>query len=97
MDDVRNFEIEETETGYRVKRIDNKLNQHTHLKNKQASEDLIKYVCQEKIPKNTGFYYLTSLIRLSVSENYIKKIEQLIETRKQKGRKSGYHNNCKKH
>lgn len=65
---------------------------HTHLKHFEAAKTAIDLVLNKKVPKSKDTYYLTSLIRISVDENYIKKIEQLIEIRKQKGKKEKYHN-----
>ena len=42
--------------------------------------------------RSTDGYYLTSLIRLSEDEFYISKINELLETREQKGKKEKYYN-----
>ena len=90
------FVINKTIDGYRVTRIDNDKDQHTHLKSLSACNTVIKNVINKKIPKNVGNYYLTSLIRLSDDENYISKIKELINTRNQKGKKDYYFNLHKK-
>jgi len=94
--DQRDFVIYKTIDGYRLTRIDNEEDKHTHLKSKSACNIIIQNVVNKKIPKNVGIYYLTSLIRLSDDENYISKIEELIETRKSKGKKQNYYNPHKK-
>ncbi|CAH2211852.1 hypothetical protein [Tepidibacter aestuarii] len=68
-------------------------NGHTHLRNFNSAKMAIDLVVNKKIPKSTNFYYLTSLIRISQDEDYINKIEELIETRKSKGKKKSYYNN----
>lgn len=51
---------------------------------------------QKKVPKSTDEYYLVSLIRLSEDNNYIQKIYELINTRRNKGKKDKYYNvTCK--
>ena len=49
-------------------------------------------VINKKIPKSTDGYYLSSLIRISDDDNYINKINALIEAREQKGKKEKYYN-----
>ena len=65
---------------------------HTHLKNFNAAKNAIDLVISRKIPKSTNVYYLTSLVRLTNDKNYERKIKDLIETRKQKGKKESYCN-----
>lgn len=65
---------------------------HTHLRNFNAAKKAIDLVLNKKIPKSTNGYYLTSLIRLTNDEDYIEKIEELIEVRVQKGKKDKYYN-----
>lgn len=66
---------------------------HTHLKNFNSAKSAIDLVVNKKIPKSTNFYYLTSLIRIAQDKDYIDKIQELIETRKSKGKKKNYYNN----
>jgi hypothetical protein len=65
-------------------------NGHTHLKSKYQAIYSVDCVYKKKIPRNTNLYFLVSLIRLSTDKEYIKEVEQLIETRKQKGKKDPY-------
>ncbi len=65
---------------------------HTHLKHFEAAKTAIDLVINKKVPKSTDGYYLNSLIRISIDENYIKKINELIEARDQKGKKDKYYN-----
>ena len=51
-----------------------------------------KKVINKKIPKSTDGYYLSSLIRISDDDNYINKINALIKSRDQKGKKEKYYN-----
>lgn len=94
--DRADFVIDTTIDGFRVRRIDVEGDLHTHLKSKSACNTVITNVINKKIPKNTGFYYLTSLIRLSTDEKYISKVEELIEVRKSKGKKQNYFRPTKK-
>lgn len=69
---------------------------HTHLKHFDAAKTVIDLVINKKIPKSTDGYYLTSLIRLSEDEYYTNKINELIESREQKGNKEKYYNSSYK-
>lgn len=94
--EYNDFVINKTDNGYRVTRISDDKDCHTHLKNKSACESVIYNVVNKKIPKRTGFYYLESLIRLSNDELYKVKVQELIDVRKSKGRKENYMNPHKK-
>lgn len=94
--DRKDFVIDQTSDGYRVKRIDIDGNNHTHLQSLSACNSVISSVMQRKIPRNTSIYILKSLIRLSNDESYINKVQELIDVRMQKGRKQMYFNPIKK-
>lgn len=87
----KNFLINKVSNGYIVININKDFKEgHTHLKSFKASKTAIDLVLNRKIPRSTNFYYLESLVRLSDDEAYIEKIYQLIQTRKNKGRKLDY-------
>lgn len=65
-------------------------NGHTHIKSKSQAFYLCDCAYKKKIPKNTNNYFLTSLIRISTDNNYIRKLEELIEVRNSKGHKEKY-------
>ena len=67
-------------------------NGHGHLKSLKAAKTAINLVQKGKLPRSRGFYYLTTLQRISTEEEYIERIEQLKQTRKEKGRKQTYYN-----
>jgi len=67
-------------------------NGHSHLKSLKAAKTVINLVQKGKLPRNRGFYYLTTLQRISTEKEYIERIEQLKQTRKEKGRKQTYYN-----
>ncbi len=94
--DRKDFVIDQTSDGYRVKRIDIDGNKHTHLQSLSACNSVISSVIHRKIPRNTSIYILKSLIRLSDDENYNNKVQELIDVRLQKGRKQYYFNPIKK-
>lgn len=62
------------------------------MKNFNPCFRLIDSVIDKKIPCKTGFYYLSCLARLSSDNNYIEKVNRLINTRKTKGKKQNYMN-----
>ncbi|MEG1311939.1 MAG: hypothetical protein RSD47_08040 [Romboutsia sp.] len=65
---------------------------HTHLKHFESAKTAIDLVINKKVPKSTDVYYLSSLIRISEDNQYISKINELIESREQKGKKDKYYN-----
>lgn len=67
-------------------------NGHTHLNNYKQALYIIDCVKGKKIPTSFSKYLLISLVRLSADKNYIIKVEELINTREQKGKKGNYHN-----
>lgn len=89
---VSDYRIDKTNDGYRVCLIENP-DIHTHLKSLKGAQSAIRYVTENKIPKKVSNYYLISLIRLSLDDEYQRKVNELLETRKQKGLKQSYVNN----
>lgn len=91
----KGFFIDKTENGYRICR-DNDTNKHAHLKNLKPSYRLIDNVLSNKIPTRCGCYYLESHIRLSYDEDYIRKISEYINVKKNKTKQT-YYNPGMKH
>ncbi|SHK23081.1 hypothetical protein [Paramaledivibacter caminithermalis] len=58
---------------------------HTHIKSKIVAKTIKNNVLYNRFPKTRNEYLLKSHIRISNNENYIRKIQQLIDTRKNKG------------
>lgn len=69
-------------------------NAHTHIKSRMVAKTIKANVMYNRFPKTRNQYLLTSHIRVSNNESYIKKIEQLIDTRKNKGKQQ--YINCQK-
>ena len=65
---------------------------HTHIHSKKLAETIINNVCSEKIPLYSHSRTLESMKRLSDNEKYVNKINELLNTRMNKGRKQSYHN-----
>lgn len=84
------FQVKDGYIAYNTKKVFQE--GHTHLKHFDAAKTAIDLVINKKIPKSTHGYYLISLIRLSEDEYYINKINELIESRDQKGQKEKYYN-----
>lgn len=77
---------------FRITRTDIAGDFHTHMKSKKLAKTVIHNVCYGKIPLNSRDYTLISMWRLSNNEEYRKKIDEILENRKQRGRKSQYYN-----
>ena len=88
----KDFKIEKCEDCIRITRTDVAGDLHTHVHSKKLAETIINNVCSEKIPLHAHSRTLESMKRLSCNEKYIKKIEEILEVRKQKGTKQTYHN-----
>lgn len=89
----QDFAIHKLKDGtFRVTRINIDADYHTHMKSKQLAKTAIHNVCYSKIPLNSRDYTLVSMYRLSDDENYRDKIQQILDTRQQKGKKNDYYN-----
>ena len=88
----KDFRVDKCDDCIRITRTDIDGDKHTHVKSKHLAETIINNVCSEKIPLHSHSRTLESMKRLSDNEKYIKKIEEILEVRKQKGKKQIYHN-----
>lgn len=89
----QDFKIDKLQDGtFRVTWIDIDGDYHTHIKSKQLAKTVIYNVCNDKIPLNSRNYTLISMYRLSDNTKYRDKIQKILETRKQKGKKDNYYN-----
>ena len=88
----KDFKIEKCDDCLRITRLDVMGDLHTHCKSKKLAETIINNVCSEKIPLHSHSRTLESMKRLSDNEKYIKKIEDILTVRKQKGMKQHYFN-----
>ena len=94
----KDFKIEKIQDGsFRVTRINIDGDYHTHMKSEQLAKTVIYNVCNGKIPLNSRDYTLISMYRLSDDKKYRKKIQNILDTRKQKGKKDNYYNPSRKH
>lgn len=91
----KDFRIDKCDDCLRITRIDVDGDLHTHCKSKHLAENIINNVCSEKIPLHSHSRTLESMKRLSNNEKYIKKIEELLDVRKNKT-KQFYYNPHKK-
>lgn len=94
MEKYRGYRIESTENGFRIT-LDDFSDKHTHIRSKGFCKKLIDYVVDRKIPSRVSNYILESCIRLSTDENYIRKVSELLDVRKNKT-KQFYYNPHKK-
>lgn len=94
----KDFKIEKIQDGsFRVTRTDISGDYHTHMLSKRLAKVVIHNVCAGKIPLNSRNYILISMYRLSNNDEYRKKIQEIIDTRKQKGKKEKYVNPHKRY
>ena len=88
----KHFRVDKCEDCIRITRTDISGDLHTHIHSKKLAETIINNVCSEKIPLHSHSRTLESMKRLSDNEKYIKKIEEILEVRRQKGIKQNYFN-----
>ena len=88
----KDFRVDVCDDCLRITRIDTDDDKHTHCKSKRLAETIINNVCSEKIPLHSHSRTLESMKRLSDNNKYIKKIDEILEVRKQKGKKQPYCN-----
>lgn len=67
-------------------------NGHTHLKSFKMAKYLINLARYKKINAGLRPYLLTSLKRISKDQEYIEKLEEILEVKKNKGNKDSYYN-----
>ena len=93
----KDFRIDRCEDCLRITRVDVEGDLHTHVYSRKLAETIISNVCSEKIPLHSHSRTLVSMKRLSNSEKFIQKIDELLNVREQKGKKQPYINpNVKK-
>lgn len=94
----KDFRIDRLQdTSFRVTRTDISGDYHTHMNSKKLAFTVIHNVCSGKIPLYSRNYTLVSMYRLSNDEKYRAKIKDILEVRKQKGKKDNYYNPGRKH
>lgn len=64
---------------------------HTHLKSFSVARNLIEVCLAKKLPKTRNHYLIDSLVRITDSPDYRKQLQELLETRRQKGPKPACH------
>lgn len=94
MEKYRGYMIDSTENGFRIT-LDGGSDKHTHIHSKGFCKKLIDYVVDKKVPTRVSNYILESCVRLSTDENYIRKVSELLDVRKNKT-KQFYYNPHKK-
>ena len=92
MPTLKDFSIEKCKDCIRITRLDIKGDKHCHVTSRKLAETIIHNVCSGKIPLHSRSYTLISMMRLSDDKKYIRKINEILEVRKQKGRKQHYVN-----
>ena len=88
----KDFKVEKCVDCIRITRTDVAGDLHTHVHSKKLAETIINNVCSEKIPLRSHSRTLESMKRLSDNGKYIEKIEEILNVRRQKGKKQTYHN-----
>ena len=89
----KDFKIEKIQDGsFRVTRTEIQGDYHTHMLSKQLAKTVIHNICYDKIPLNSQNHTLISMYRLSDSKEYRDKMQERLDTRKQKGKRDNYCN-----
>ena len=88
----KDFSIQKCKDCLRITRIDIDGDKHCHLHSRKLAETIINNVCSNKIPLRSHSRTLECMVRLSNDDLYIKRINELLDHRKQKGCKLKYIN-----
>lgn len=59
---------------------------HTHLCSFKSAKDAVMFCLEQRVPLKADIYYLTSLQRLTKSENYYNRLQERIEEVQANGR-----------
>lgn len=92
MPTLKDFSIEKCKDCIRITRLDIKGDKHCHVTSRKLAETIIRNVCSGKIPLHSRSRTLKSMARLSDDKNYIKKIQEILDVRNQKGKQQVYVN-----
>lgn len=71
---------------------DDKNKGHSHLNSLKQAKQICDNIANDKFPKSRNMYVLSAYIRCSHKEDYICKVKQIIQTRKNKGKILEYDN-----
>ena len=81
--------------GYIVHNTNKKWEEgHTHLKSFNMAKELINNVIKHKKPKTSNGYLLMSHIRVTNDESYEKYIQDLMKTKRCKGKQTYRNRSC---
>lgn len=75
---------------YRLQNLHGEENNHTHLNSLDVCKAVISLVSKKKLPRDKKPYVMRSCIRVSTDKAYANKVEALIQTKTNKGRKAYY-------
>lgn len=67
---------------------------HTHLRSLNVAKQVISCLLKQSMPKTRNEYVLTSIIRLTDNPKYKNRIQNVIDVRRQKGKKQDYYNHA---
>lgn len=96
INEYRGYEIVKTMDGnFRVTKIGDETDRHTHLESKRACFNVVDDVLAKKLPMKRCKWYIVSMIRLTDDEDYKAKLQEILTTREQRGKKERYVNNLK--
>ena len=71
---------------------DGKNKGHSHLNSLKQASQICDDIANNKFPKSRNMYVLSAYIRCSHNKDYILKVKQIIQTRKNKGNTLEYSN-----
>ena len=91
----KDFKIDKCDDCIRITRTDISGDLHTHIHSKKLAETIINNVCSKKIPLHSHSRTLESMKRLSDNEKYIKKIDEILELRRNKSHQTYYNKHGK--
>ena len=83
----KNFKIYHADDGYILHNSDMEGFSHSHIKNFKTAVFIAELSIHKRLPHDLCKYLLVSLIRVNDDEEYCNKIQELLDAKKDKGKK----------
>lgn len=87
----KQYNIYDMGDGYIIHNIDKPFNEgHTHINNYKTAVYIIDLAIHKSIPHHICEYFMISLKRLSTDDDYIRKIDDILESKQNRHHKPYY-------
>lgn len=80
----KQFDVYKSDDGYVIHNREMKDFAHSHLDNYKTCLYLIDLSLSKKLPQHLPRYLIVSLLRINSDEKYVRKIQELLDNKKEK-------------